>query len=301
MRDRTGGGPSSSTVERFRLTGPTRSYDPRITAVRRDIADVTLAARLFAPHYARAELAMCRRDPVMLCDAADGRAVSQLLPGERFAVLDISGDWAWGYSQHDGYVGYVRKSALTAPAPDPTHIVRHRIAPIFEQADIKAPVSAFLPVGSRLTGPSEGAFLRLADGGYVHHRHVAAITDHSADAAAIASDLVGLPYLWGGRGGGGIDCSGLVQQALARACGLAVPRDSDQQRAAIGDAVPADAALARNDIVFFPGHVGIMIDAATIVHANAHWMSVTIEPLDAVVARLAADTPDPILARRRLP
>jgi cell wall-associated NlpC family hydrolase len=115
----------------------------------------------------------------------------------------------------------------------------------------------------------------------------------------VAESLIGMPYLWGGRGDGGVDCSGLVQIALA-AKGIATPRDTDQQRTQIGHALPDEARLRRGDVIFFPGHVGLMVDEDRLVHANAHWMAVTIEPLAEVVARLAPHHDRPILARRRL-
>jgi cell wall-associated NlpC family hydrolase len=81
--------------------------------------------------------------------------------------------------------------------------------------------------------------------------------------------------------------------------GIVAPRDSDQQQA-LGATLDADAPLRRGDLLFFPGHVGLMVDAETMIHANAHWMAVTTEPLAAVIARLAATQPEPVLARRRL-
>lgn len=226
-------------------------------------------------------------------------AVTQLLPGEGFAILDISGDWAWGYCVHDRYVGYLPACAVAEPGPAATHVITARTAPVFAMANIKAPVPISLPVGSHVSGVLDGDFLALNDGGFVHTRHLAAIDGTGIDPVDFACALTGMPYLWGGRGGDGIDCSGLVQQALAQA-GIACPRDSDQQRVAIGTALDDGEALRRGDILFFPGHVGLMVDGETLVHANAHWMAVTIEPLADVVARLVPAHPNPILARRRL-
>jgi cell wall-associated NlpC family hydrolase len=270
--------------------------------VRRDIADIALADRLFAPHYARAQPLHCRGAATMVRAAAlhDAPAVSQLLPGESFCVLDIGGDWSWGYCAADGYVGYVRSAALAPPGVDATHLVTAATALIFTAPDIKAPLAGTFPVGSRIAGRIAGEFLALDAGGYVHHRHCTAVDDHADDPVTVACALVGMPYLWGGRGAGGIDCSGLVQLALAR-CGRSVPRDSDQQRAAVGTALADDTPATRGDLVFFPGHVGLMVDAERLVHANAYWMAVTIDPLADVVARIATTHETPILARRRLP
>lgn len=224
-------------------------------------------------------------------------ATSQLLAGEGFAVLDIAGGWAWGYCEHDHYVGYLPAEALADPVAA-THVVTAPAAPVFATPDIKAPVVATLSLGARVAGTAADPFVATATG-FVHQRHLGAIGRPLADPVAVAEMLLGAPYLWGGRGAGGIDCSGLVQLALGL-CGMACPRDSDQQRDGMGMALPDDAPLRRGDLLFFPGHVGLMVDETRLLHANAWWMAVTIEPLADVVARLAPDHEQPITGRRRL-
>ena len=222
-------------------------------------------------------------------------AVSELLAGEGFCVVDASGAWAWGFATADHYVGYVPVDALGPPATA-THIVAMPAALLFERPDIKSPLAARLPMGARLVAIDEDrGFVRTARG-FVHGRHVAPLAEPAADPVAVAERLVGTPYLWGGRSGDGIDCSGLVQLALAFA-GIAAPRDSDQQRA-LGRAIGADEPPARGDLLFWPGHVGLLADATTLLHANAHWMAVTREPLADVIARAAPGAG--IVARRRL-
>ncbi|SFR79201.1 NlpC/P60 family protein [Sphingomonas jatrophae] len=224
--------------------------------------------------------------------AGGSRAVSELRLGDGFALLDESGGWAWGYSLDDHYVGYVPASALGHDAA-PTHFIKARTALVFAAPDIKAPVTGTLPIGARVAGEFEGDFLRVDDG-FLHHRHVRALGEWHQDPAAVATKLLGTPYRWGGRSGFGIDCSGLIQLALGLS-GLVVPRDSDQQRDSIGQPIADSETLQRNDIVFFPGHVGLMLDERSIIHANAHAMVVSVEDLEAVVARGSA-----IVARRRL-
>lgn len=272
------------TPRRFRLSGPSARLDPRIHAVRRDVADVALADQVFAPHYARPLDHGCAVTAVPMRASAsmDAPAVSELLHGESFAVVDSSGDWAWGYSRHDNYVGYVPLTALDAPI-SATHIVDVPAALVFSAPDIKAPVVERLPMGARIAIEyQDGAFLRTASG-LIHSRHLRAIDDHATDVVATASRLTGTPYRWGGRSGDGIDCSGLIQIAFALS-GVAVPRDSDQQ-SALGHALTETRALRRGDLVFLPGHVGIMANDTHLLHANAHWMAVVTEPLADVLAR----------------
>lgn len=282
----------------FCLDGPTHQLDPRVNAYRSDIADVALAGTLFAPHYA-APMPRMAVTATMMRSAArhDAEAVSQLLPGEGFAAVDIIGGWAWGFSLHDHYVGYVPTDALDTPVA-PTHWVIARETLLFAGPSIKAPAIATLPHGSQLTGTIEGDFLQT-EAGFVHQRHIAPVAETGSDPVAVAEMFLGTPYLWGGRGAGGIDCSGLVQMALA-ATGVAAPRDTDMQRASLGSDLPEEARLRRGDVINFPGHVGLMVDETLLIHANAHWMSTVIEPLADVVARLKPHHDRPILSRRRL-
>ena len=282
----------------FHLDGPTRLLDARVNAFRRDIADIELAGTLFAPHYA-APMARAAATGTMIRSAAShqAEASSQLLPGEEFAVLDLAGDWAWGYSRHDHYVGYVSVGSMSAPI-QPNYRIAVREALLFAGPSIKSPSIGALPFGARLAGETRDSFVETA-AGFVHVRHVAAIDERAKDAVTIAEIFLGMPYLWGGRGDGGIDCSGLVQIALA-ATGIAAPRDTDMQRESLGAILPEETRLRRGDIVNFPGHVGLMVDETRMIHANAHWMSVVVEPLADIVARLAPHHDRPILSRRRI-
>jgi cell wall-associated NlpC family hydrolase len=286
---------------RLRLTGPSQPFDPRIIAIRNDLADVAVSSRHLAPHYAAATPFFCRLPSAMVHGAPGDAetAVSQILHGETFHVLDLRAGWAWGYCGHDHYVGYVPVDALDrTPQADPTHRVRPGGALVFSRADIKAPVTRCLPGGALVHGATEDGFL-ASGAGYLHMRHLMPVNGAAGDRIATARAFLGMPYLWGGRGGGGIDCSGLVQMVLGFE-GHNVPRDTDQQAAAIGRALADGEALAKGDLVYFPGHVGIMTDSETMIHANAHWMCVTEEPLAEVTARLAPLHAQPILTRRRI-
>ena len=144
-----------------------------------------------------------------------------------------------------------------------------------------------------------GAYLETP-GGYVFARHCAPVADRASDYAATALRLVGTPYLWGGRTTLGLDCSGLVQLCLD-AAGLACPRDADLQERDLGQALPLDrAALRRGDLVFWRGHVGLMLDPETLIHANGHHMAVAVEPLAEAVARIQTQSFGPVTGLRRL-
>jgi hypothetical protein len=266
--------------------------DERVHAYRRDIADIALAGQLFAPHYARPMMRSCGMRSTFLryTPTTDGVIGSELLPGEEFAVLDISGEWAWGYSRHDHYVGYVEATELVE-APGATHIVAALEAPIRAEPDIHAPVLASVPMGARVAGEERHGFLGT-EAGYLPFTTVRPLDAYEHDPVAVAERLNGAPYLLGGRTATGIDCSGLVQLSLAM-CGIPAPRDSDQQRV-LGKALADGETLQRGDLIFFEGHVGLMSDETHLIHATGHHGRVVIEPLEEVTARTA------VIGRRRL-
>jgi hypothetical protein len=258
--------------------------DPRLTLARDGVAARSLEGIVPADRYvdttlrqAQVPAAALRRAPF-----ADAEQLDQLLFGELFEVLDEADGWAFGQAQRDGYVGYVAATALGAPGAKPTHTVRVLRTYGFSAPSIKAaPVGLYSMNAPVAEEGREGRFVKTPGGWFVAE-HLAPVGEDAPDYVAIAERFVGTPYQWGGRESLGLDCSGLVQQALY-AAGIACPRDSDQQ-AAMGEPVEA-SALRRGDLMFWRGHVAMLTSPTEIIHANSFHMAVAIEPLAEVVER----------------
>lgn len=245
------------------------------------------AARYVEGEPAQVALASAplRRQPA-LTEALE----NELLFGERVRIFDEADGWAWVQLERDGYVGYVRSDALRRHLHETTHRVSALGTFVYPVPDIKSAPAAHLSMNAELAvGDQQELFLGLETGGWVIARHTMEATRFNRDFVAVAERFLGTPYLWGGRTRLGLDCSGLLQIAL-EATGQTSPRDSDMQQACVGVAVPIPSdldGLERGDLVFWPGHVGMMVDGVMLLHANAHHMAVAVEPLDNAADRVA--------------
>jgi cell wall-associated NlpC family hydrolase len=271
---------------------PAPALDARLNAYRADLAASELQGRVEAPRYTAGRsgqvawpLVALRRQPV----AATGLD-TELLFGETVTVYDEADGWAWVQATRDRYVGYVPANALQDRAAAATHMVSALGTFVYPVADIKAPPLMHVSLGSQLAvDETQERFSRLATGGFVVNRHITETTRPARDFVEIAERFVGTPYLWGGRSRLGVDCSGLVQLCV-QATGNDAPRDSDMQAASLGLQLPPQEhidGLERGDLVFWRGHVGIMVDGVIMVHANAHHMAVVVEPLHEAASRTA--------------
>lgn len=266
--------------------------DPRRYPYRADLAAESLYGRVSAPRYAPGKPAQVVRPSVPLRRrpvAGQGFDTEALL-GERVTVYEVAERWAWVQLERDGYVGYVPADALGHDVVETTHRVKSIGTFIYPAADIKSPLLMHASLNAELAVvDGDERFSRLAQGGYVVTRHIAEKDRFVRDFVDIAERLTGTPYLWGGKTRIGLDCSGLVQVSL-HAAGVECPRDSDLQEAELGTnvLVPDDLeGLRRGDLVFWKGHVGIMVDGLMLLHANAHHMATVAETLPEAVERIA--------------
>ncbi|MFC6659622.1 NlpC/P60 family protein [Deinococcus multiflagellatus] len=210
--------------------------------------------------------------------------VTEALPGEALALLwENREGWARVRTVHDGYLGWVR---VREPQPQPPAAellpVTALRAHAYAGPGLRQPLVGELALGAQV-GTRAGEVVEeqgrrwvpvtLGDGAEAWVQ-AAVFSPIPGDVADLALRFLDAPYVWGGRSAWGLDCSGLTQVVYA-AHGRALPRDADQQQAAL----QAVEAPVRGDLAFFPGHVGLMLDERRMVHANATHMRVSIETL----------------------
>jgi cell wall-associated NlpC family hydrolase len=267
--------------------------DPRTTPARPDLAADVLQGKVESQRFVSGVLktVISGRAPLHVAPSREAMRDTELLYGERFTVYEDKDGWAWGQAARDGYVGYTSSSSLTGAGLAADHRIIALSTPLLRQASLKTSPIDMLPLNARVKVIGrEAKCLQIEGGGFVYERHLAPLSYRAPDWVAVAERFLGVPYVWGGRTLAGLDCSGLIQTAL-EAGGIELPRDSDQQEAALPHNVAATAELdnlRRGDIMFWTEHVGVLLDETRLLHANGFAGEVAIEPLRAAVERIGA-------------
>jgi cell wall-associated NlpC family hydrolase len=243
------------------------------------------------------EPAQIARGVVNLLRKPNGARDRQLLMGADVTVMWREDGWAYVKSAADGYCGYVGVASLSKPQRI-THKVTAAASHGYQNANIKSIDRCAISHGSRLAMLDEDdAFIRTVHG-YVPKQHLSPVDVFADDPAGVAALYLDTPYLWGGNSRWGIDCSGLVQ-AACHACAIPCPADSDLQEAELGILLPDGSVPQRNDLLFWKGHVALVWDDETLIHANGHAMATVYESIDDSIARIA-HSDGPVTAHRRL-
>ncbi|WP_299355209.1 NlpC/P60 family protein [uncultured Shimia sp.] len=266
--------------------------DRRLLRSNGRVAHISLQGKVKAEHFLKGDLHRVASTVADLCAKPSGPRDRQLLRGEAFVALDIDEGLAFGYAKKDGYAGWIDSADLISGGlPEPTHRVIAQMSYGKSTPGLKdmgrvtnLSFGSLLPVLDQKDGWSRIAWSRgtVPRDLFVPDQHLVPTATSNNDPVAMAERFLGTPYLWGGNSAFGIDCSGLVQAALL-ACGIPCPGDSDLQEAAFPDAA---RPYQRGDLLFWKGHVAMVVTASTLIHANAHHMAVAYEDIDAAIARI---------------
>ena len=258
--------------------------DPRLTPSNGRVACERLRGIVPADTYVSGAARQVSVPVANLLRAPDGPRDRQLLMGEGLRVLEDREGWSFVQADKDRYCGYVRSDYL-AERVQPTHWINAPSSHIYEAATFKSRDLYPLSFGSQITVTEMYARFAETPLGFVPRQHLSELGEVERSPAQVARLFLGTPYLWGGNSRFGIDCSGLIQASLL-ACGMECAGDSDLQERSLGrDATGNPIA---GDLLFWKGHVAMLADSKTLIHANAHHMAVVLEGLDVALARISA-------------
>ncbi len=270
--------------------------DKRLTPATDRMAHYSLIGRIEGRAFTEGEVLAVAEPLVDLLAQPGGARERQLWLGDGFTVIDRARGHAFGFATKDGYCGWLPELAL-GQASLATHWVASTGSHLYDAPKVQARDQAALPMGARLRVTGQTGSFAETSLGYVPMVHLHRMGQMHGDPVTVAEMFLGAPYLWGGNSRAGLDCSGLVQLAFL-ACGRDCPADSDLQQA-LGLPIDQDERLQRGDLMFWKGHVALVVDSRRLIHANAHAMAVTHEQIAPCIARIAGHSGGEVLQRKR--
>lgn len=226
----------------------------------------------------------------------DSELETEILFGEKIEILDELSDWLFCKSLTDNCSGWLKKKD-TGSLPQATHKVISKRSFIFEDKNIKSKIIDYLPLSSQLSvkkSHAEWTEISLSNfhknkTGYVPSKHLVHINNITKNWVGIAENMIGIPYKWGGRDTMGLDCSALLQLSYQN-YGQNIPRNTSEQVNIKKNIIYDLNKLHRGAVVFWKGHVAIMIDKINCIHSNAFHMKVSVESLEKVNERIRKES-----------
>ena len=261
-------------------------FDTRITPIRRDLASTAYKAIVKRKKYVTAKLATVKSTFTPLYSNKGSKLSTQLLYGEECDVFETKNGWSWIQSRRDNYVGYTPSINLTRKTYKPNSKVISLRTVIYTKPDIKSVTKGYLSFNSLVEVIKiKGKYSLIKNLGWCPSLDLVKIKSSKFNHIDLSKQYLDTPYLWGGRDSMGIDCSGLIQN-LHQINNRPFPRDTDMQEIFVTNEVKYEKDLKAGDLVFWKGHVAMMIDNSNIIHANAFHMKTAIEPLSTAKKRI---------------
>ena len=213
---------------------------------------------------------------------------TECLFGESIEIIDYKGNYAFCKCTIDNYKGWIKVSDINKFKPK-THKIISLRSFLLESPEIKSKTILEIPFGSQISVgliSQNWAEVNLNNNitGFIPTQHIIDVNKKIDNWVDTATKFLNTPYKWGGRNSRGIDCSALIQLSL-QAASINIPRDTKEQEKIDWEEIAHLYSIKRGVLIFWKGHVGVMVDENNLLHANATSMSVKIENIDKVIER----------------
>ena len=208
---------------------------------------------------------------------------SQLLYGDNFKIIKKFSGWKKIKIKKDGYVGYIKNKKLHSPIKSnfKVSVVKARV---YSKPNLKRKLNKFLPYESRLRivkksgkfGKFEKYWIKISDVKKINFKNKNIFKDVML--------FKNTKYLWGGKSYKGIDCSALVQ-IFFNHNNKFCPRDSEDQEKFFKKKVKIKN-IKKNDMIFWKGHVAIVLSKNKLIHAYGPMKKVVIMDIKRTIERI---------------
>lgn len=204
------------------------------------------------------------------------KVVTQLLYGDTFKIIEKSGLWIKIKNKQDNYKGFIKNKKFP-----PNHLNTHKVfklySNLYAKPNNKNIIKKKLSFGSKIKVlEKKGSFYKF-DNLWVKKKDLKKINFCTKDPFHYIKKFVNVKYTWGGKHYNGVDCSGLIQLFMNfnnKFC----PRDSSDQKKYFKYKIKLKN-IKRNDLLFWPGHVALVISKTKLIHAYAPLSKVATMPI----------------------
>ena len=227
----------------------------------------------------------------------NSEVVTQLLYGDTFKKIKQVGSWIKIKNDKDNYKGYIKNKNFL-PNQKNTHKISSLSAKIYSMPNIKSQVKMKLSFGSKIKVIKKNGKYYRFDNLWIEKKNLKKINDKNKSIFNNINKFIGVRYKWGGKHYSGIDCSALVQLCLNfnnRFC----PRDSKDQIKFFKNKI-SFKNIKKNDLIFWRGHVAVVISKKKLVHAYGPFKKVLIMPIKKTINRIYETANLKVIGIRRI-
>ena len=227
----------------------------------------------------------------------NSEVVTQLLYGDTFKKLNQYRDWIRIKNDSDNYVGYVKNKKFLKNCKN-THKVDVLFTNLYSKPSKSAKINRKLSFGSKIKITNKKGNFYKFDNFWIKKKDLKKISFKKKNIFNGINKFVNVKYKWGGKHFSGIDCSALIQLFLNfnnKFC----PRDTKDQIKYFKNKINLKK-LRKNDLIFWKGHVALVISKNKLIHGYGPLKKVVIMPIKSTINRIYKTANLKIIGIRRI-
>ena len=225
------------------------------------------------------------------------KIVTQMLYGENFTLLKKFGNWCKIKLHTDNYVGFIIKKKFAKPSK-PTHKVSVLAANIYGKASSKTKQNKKLTFSSKIYAKEKNGSFTKFENKWIRTKDLKPISYKDKKIFSKINLFKEKKYKWGGKNFNGVDCSALVQLFFNfnnKFC----PRDTKDQLNYFKKKIKLQNIM-KNDLIFWRGHVAIILSKKKLIHAYGPSKKVLIMNINYTIKKIEKTTNLKVIGIRRV-